>query len=222
MMEYQLIRSRRKTLAICIDREGAVIVRAPLRAAQSVIDRFVREKQDWIREKSLQGRQRAAARRNLQIGPGTMLPLMGGEYPVRLSDRSGFDGTSILVHSDDPEQLLLQIKRTYQSVAAAYIQDRIVYYTRMTGLTPSGVRIGSANTSWGSCSGKNRLNFTWKLMMAAPEEIDYVIVHELAHIREHNHSPQFWKLVENVLPDYRERRKRLNETGKKLQNQGWG
>lgn len=221
-MEYQLVRSRRKTVAICISREGEVIVRAPTRMAKSIIDRFVCEKQDWIKEKALQLRQHAEARRNLQISPGSTLPLMGRDYPVKLSDRFGFDGTSVFINNEEPEQMLTQIKRLYQSIAVPYIQERAAYFIRVMGLVPSGIRIGSANTSWGSCSGKNRLNFTWKLIMAAPEEIDYVIVHELAHIKEHNHSTQFWKLVENVLPDYRERRKRLNELGRKMQGLGWG
>lgn len=221
-MEYQLIRSRRKTIAICINREGGVIVRAPLRAAQREIDRFVCEKQDWIREKSSQVMQDAAARRNLRISAGSLLPLMGCAYPVKLADQCGFDGICFSVMPQEQEQMLLQIKRLYQSIAEQYIRERIARFSKVMGVTPSGVRIGSANTSWGSCSAKNRLNFTWKLMMAAPEEIDYVVVHELAHIREHNHSPRFWKLVEAVLPDYRERRKRLAETGKKLRRQGWG
>lgn len=85
------------------------------------------------------------------------------------------------------------------------IPERVAYYSARMGLIPAGVRITGAQKRFGSCSGRNRLCFSWRLMQYPPEAVDYVVVHELAHIRHHNHSPAFYALVEQFLPDYRQR-----------------
>jgi predicted metal-dependent hydrolase len=79
------------------------------------------------------------------------------------------------------------------------------------GLVPTGVRITDARKRFGSCSSKNRLCFSWRLMQYPPEAIDYVVVHELAHIRHHDHSPSFWGLVEQTMPDFRRREALLRD-----------
>ena len=220
-MEYQLIRTRRKTIAICIARDGSVIVRAPLRASQSTIDRFVQEKQSWIQEKSVQMAQRDSARKLFQVTVGSKLSLLGREYPVVLGNQVSFDGTQFFITNEDFGTLKPKLIQLYKNLAGQIIPERVSYFSKRTGRVPTGVRIGSASTAWGSCSGKNKLNFTWKLILAEPEEIDYVIVHELSHLREHNHSARFWRLVESVFPDYRERRKKLKLLGQNLQKYTW-
>ena len=89
--------------------------------------------------------------------------------------------------------------------------ERVEYYARQMGVSYGRITIREQKTRWGSCSGKGNLNFNWKLTLMPPEVLDYVVVHELAHRREMNHSRDFWKIVEQVLPDYQERRKRLKE-----------
>ena len=143
---YQWIRSRRKTIAIQIDREGQVIVRTPYGITKRQVEEFLDEKKDWI----LQTRQRVEKRKTEQI-------------PISE-----------------------EVRR-------------------------EGITIREQKTRWGSCSSKGNLNFNWKLVLLAPELLDYVVVHELAHRREMNHSKNFWKIVEAELPDYRERRRRLKE-----------
>ncbi len=216
-----MIRSRRKTIAICIGRDGVVIIRAPMKAAQSTINGFVREKQSWIEEKSSQMAENAASRREFHVAPGSALPLLGREHPVLAGGCVTFDGTSFTVPDEAFETLKPQIIKLYQSIALKVISERTDYYAKQAGFMPSGVRIGSANTCWGSCSGKNRLSFSWKLILVPPEQIDYVVVHELAHTLEHNHSARFWKLVEVVLPDYKIRRKKLKAIAQDLQKQDW-
>lgn len=93
-----------------------------------------------------------------------------------------------------------------RALAAKIIPERVAFYSERMGLVPTGVRITSARTRFGSCSGKNSLCFSWRLMQYPMQAVDYVVVHELAHIRHHNHSAAFYALVESVLPDHRERR----------------
>lgn len=220
-MEYQLIRSKRNTIAICVNKDGSVTVRAPLRAAQSAIDRFVIEKKDWIAEKSAQMMDNAAERENYNIAENSVLPLLGKEYPVVEGESTAFTGSCFTIPQGDFETLKPQIINLYKTLAHNYIPERAAYFSKQTTLFPASIRIGSANTYWGSCSGKNSLNFSWKLIMAEPEVIDYVIVHELAHTVEHNHSVRFWQLVQRVLPDYKERRAKLRHLEIKLQKQNW-
>lgn len=89
--------------------------------------------------------------------------------------------------------------------------QRVEYYARKMGVSYGKITIREQKTRWGSCSGKGNLNFNWKLTLMPPEILDYVVVHELAHRKEMNHSRDFWKIVEQALPDYQERRKRLHE-----------
>ena len=98
----------------------------------------------------------------------------------------------------------------YRRRAAELLPQRVAYYAPRMGVTPTGVKITSARTRFGSCSGKNSLCFSWQLMLYPPEAIDYVVVHELAHIRHHNHSRDFWAFVASVMPDYRARQMLLH------------
>lgn len=93
--------------------------------------------------------------------------------------------------------------------AKKHIPRRVTYYSALMGLVPTGISVTGAQKRFGSCSGKNRLCFSWRLMQYPAEAIDYVVVHELAHIRHHNHGPDFHALVASVLPDWKERRKLL-------------
>lgn len=104
----------------------------------------------------------------------------------------------------------LEEERELRHRATEIIPQRVAYYAPMMGVTPAGIKITSARTRFGSCSGKNSLCFSWRLMLYPPQAIDYVVVHELAHIRHHNHSKDFWAFVASVMPDYRERQALLH------------
>ena len=96
-------------------------------------------------------------------------------------------------------------------LAMERLPGRIAHYAAIMGLYPAGITITGARTRFGSCSGKNRICFSWRLMQYPEEAVDYVVVHELAHIRHKNHSPAFYACVEQVLPDWRERRQMLKD-----------
>ncbi len=100
--------------------------------------------------------------------------------------------------------------------AKEQIPRRVAYFARQMGVTYGRVTIREQKTRWGSCSSKDNLNFNWKLMLMPEDVLDYVVVHELAHRREMNHSERFWAIVAEVLPDYRERRRRLKEWGRRV------
>lgn len=219
MTDYSLTRSRWKTIAIHITKGAAVEVRAPLKAPKAVIDRFVMSKQDWIRNHLSAMKQHAADQAAFALNYGDDIDLQGRKYPITAIDgeRAGFNGECFYLPPGlSPDGIKNAVIQMYRLLAKHLLTDRTAEYAKLTGLIPAAVKVNGAKTRWGSCSGKNSLNFSWRLVMADDDVIDYVVVHELAHIEEHNHSDKFWKLVAAVLPDHKTRQIKLKELQKRL------
>lgn len=189
--EYQLIRSARKTVAIQITREGAIVVRAPRRCPQTFIDAFVMEKQAWIQRKQ-QERERKEAERQQEQGSGRR------------------DGAAFLLPRTPQEEAV------YRAQAAEVFERKAAYYAARMGVTYNRIAIRDQKTRWGSCSSKGNLNFNWRLVLAPVPVLDYVVIHELAHRREMNHSARFWDIVREMMPDYQTHRRWLRDHGGSL------
>ena len=224
MIPYKLIRSRRKTVAIHITKDAGVEVRAPSKMPKTDIDKFVIEKEKWI-EKHINLREHVNENKiAFTLNYGDMVMFCGIEYPIRAKDgtHAGFDGECFYMSSNlTHDHIKNIIIKTYKILAYRIIKQKVGEYAKHMNLTPTSIRITNAKTRWGSCSGKNSINFSWRLIMADDDVIDYVVVHELAHIKEHNHSPRFWKVVESVLTDYKNRQNKLKLLQKKLVVQNW-
>ena len=122
-----------------------------------------------------------------------------------------------LKEKQDQKMMITQeMRKAGVEKAMEIFPKRVEYYARLMGISYGRITIREQKTRWGSCSGKGNLNFNWKLTLMPPEILDYVVVHELAHRKEMNHSRDFWKIVEQVLPDYQKRRKRLKELSAEL------
>jgi predicted metal-dependent hydrolase len=156
---------------------------------------------------------------------------MGREYLITAKEaRAGDpvipeDGSAAFLYLPpglDERRLRRSLILFYWEQAQTVIFERVVHFAPLMGLHPRSVRIGSAKRSWGSCSAAGRLSFSWRLMMASPEAIDYVVVHELAHLKQLNHSAAFWAVVTRTLPDWKERRGALRLLQKRLMNEDWG
>lgn len=104
----------------------------------------------------------------------------------------------------------------YQQQAAAVFEERAMHFARLIGVEFNRITIREQKTRWGSCSSNRNLNFNWKVVLAPPEVLDYVVVHELCHLKEMNHSPAFWEEVSRVLPDYEKQIHWLKENGWRL------
>ena len=224
MIPYTLMRSRRKTVAIHITKDAAVEVRAPLKMPKTYIDKFIMEKEKWI-EKHLVKREGINQTKSAHIlNYGDNVLLGGYLYPIRARDgkRAGFDGECLYMPPGfTPDEVKRAVIQIYKLTAKRIIQEKVNEHLQIIGVAPTAIRITGAKTRWGSCSGKNSINFSWRLAMADNDVIEYVIVHELCHIKEHNHSPHFWAAVESVMPDYKARQKRLKLLQKNLAIQNW-
>ena len=223
MKDYELIRSRRRSVAIHI-RDGGVLVRAPLWMPKRDIDKLVASKEGWIADKLAASRAQTERRETFALHYDDTVLFRGTEYPLvaRAGTRAGFDGTCFYVPpgltSDRIKAALVQI---YRRLAKIHLTERIVCFAERMGVAPSAVGITAARTRWGSCSARRSINFSWRLALADDALIDYVVVHELAHITEMNHSARFWVIVADVLPDYRARRERLKTLQRRLGGENW-
>ncbi len=214
----KLIRSKRRTIALIIERDGSLTVRAPMRAPHAAIETFVQQKTDWItrtreKMKSVQpilGKQYIDGEKFLLLGSSFDLKLVGLQKHS-LHFNSGFTLRSAA--QTKGEQVFT---RWYKERALEIISERVKQYSQQYNFTPKQVKISSAKTRWGSCSSSGTLNFTWRLVMAPLDVIDYVVVHELVHLRVKDHSSKFWKAVEAIYPEYKKQRKWLREHGEKL------
>jgi len=223
MIDYALTRSNRKTIALYI-RSGTLEVRAPLKAPKYDIDKFVATKEKWITDKLTASINRQEQREKFILTYGDVILYRGNEYPIaaKPGDLIGFDGKQFYMPPNlSPDQIKHACVQIYRMLAKRDLTNRTLDYTKQMGVIPIAVKINGAKTRWGSCSGKKSLNFSWRLIMANDDVIDYVVAHELAHISEMNHSAQFWAIVSGILPDYKERQKRLKELQKKLSVEDW-
>lgn len=204
-MEYEIIKSKRKTIAIYIMKDGKVRVKAPYFVSDKKIGEFVDIKKGWIEKKLLQMRLQIENKENFSFEEGQKLLYLGNAYPIKktpLSNTFLFDGNSFLISDLPVEQTEKLAANWYKQRAKEIIFERLNFYSAQTGIAFSGKKITSAKTVWGSCSGKNALCFSFRLLFAPVEAIDYVVLHELAHTLEHNHSKRFWSIVEKMMPDF--------------------
>jgi predicted metal-dependent hydrolase len=224
MIEYTLVRSRRKTVAIYITKDAAVEVRAPMKMPKTDINKFIAEKEKWI-EKALARRGQLNIEKNkFTLNYGDTITLCGKTYPIVAKDgnRVGFDGECFYMPPNlKPVIIKSAVIQIYKIEATRIITEKIMEYAKCMNVAPTAIRITTATTRWGSCSGRNSINFSWRLVMADDDVINYVVVHELAHIREHNHSERFWAIVGEILPDYKDRQKKLKILQEKLSHEDW-
>ena len=212
----QITRTRRRTLAIIVEDDGRIVVRAPLRLKQEAIDEFVRAREKWIR-----GRQELALRRRESFVPrsyisGEQFLYLGAPYRLQIAERQGralvFNEGFHLSRGALP-RAEAAFERWYRRQALRVMTERANLYAAGNGFAFKRIRITSARKQWGSCGPGDSLRFAWRLVMAPLPMIDYVVVHELVHLKHRNHSKRFWSKVASILPDFGERQDWLEEHG---------
>lgn len=216
---YEFQRSARRTVGLTVGPQG-LSVRAPLRAPWGEIERFLQSKAAWVVAKLQQvqalSRQTAAAP---VWADGMALDFLGHCLTLQLDPEHGFDGVGAAVvggnlrvalpHRATAEQIRQAVHAWFMREALAWFQQRLAHFAPVVGVHPTRLGLSRAGSRWGSARSDGGIRLNWRLIHLAPDLIDYVVVHELAHLREMNHSPAFWRVVEQVLPDQAERRRRL-------------
>ena len=213
MKPYKLVRSRRRTIALVVSSDASLVVRAPLRASLEYIERVVRMKTEWIRRTMERVEARPRAGRKEFISGESHL-FLGRTYPLmvtRDADRALSFQDGFFLNERDRDRAGALFMEWYKNEARRRIPARVAEFAQRFGLAFRVIKIGSASKRWGSCSANGNLNFTWRLMMTPPSVIDYVVIHELAHLEHKNHSKAFWKSVKCMCPDYAVSRRWLRE-----------
>jgi len=215
----QIIRSKRKTIAIIVHQDGKVIVRAPLRAPERMIHAFIESKSAWINEKKLQSAQRATPAPR-KFAENEKFLLLGREIPLRLAQSQraalSLDESGFCLAAKAQTRAKVVFEQWYKARAAQVLAERVNLFAKQHGFQYQKIHISSARTRWGSCSSRGTLSFTWRLVMAPLEVVDYVVIHELAHLKIKNHSPVFWAEVARLMPDYKRQRDWLKKNGQRL------
>jgi len=208
---------RRKTLEIIVDREGDLVIAAPKGAEDQLLKDFIQEKKFWIYQKLAEKAelQKPQPRKEYVNGEGFLY--LGRSYRLKLVDDQQtplklVSGRFRLRRDLQPEAKQHFI-HWYRTKAQIYLNDKVQALAARMGVEPAGVKIQDLGYRWGSCGRGNRLYFNWKTILLPREIVEYVVVHELTHLHEPHHTPQFWKRLERVLPDYERRKGWLAKNG---------
>ena len=199
---------RRKTADIRVE-DGAVSVVVPIDLPVERIDSLLKDKRKWIKEKIVLHRQ-AQPVSEKQFVSGEAFSYLGRNYrlkvekgvfqPVRLLQ--GRLVVTVPQGKDQPHVIRNALIRWYKRQAEQKLREKVDRYAPVVGVEPTGVGIKSFKSRWGSCTAKGRLEFNWRVMMAPASVVEYVVIHELCHLKHHDHSADFWSAVSRVLPNY--------------------
>ena len=212
---------RRKRLMIQVLPGGKVVLKAPMGTPKRQINSFLEQHAGWIAEKRALMAKVVEPAQAYRFVDGELVWLAGRQYPLHLTEK----GTKGLVFKQGQGFFLASAEqkkgaerlesfyREHTRQAATVIAER---YSKMWGLQVKSIRITGAKRRWGSCSRQNSLNFSLRLAMVPPEALEYVVAHELAHIRHHDHSRAFWTFLGQMLPGYETQRRWLKQNGLKL------
>jgi len=217
---FKVIRStrRKKTMTLQVTREGKVVIRVPQRTPDNEVERFFYSRQAWIARK-LNGKEmkEEIGGKPREFIAGEEFFYLGNPYPLEMTESNGTRkalalslGKFLLAREKSSQARELFVK-WYRDRAREVIEERVRFWGSRFSLIPTGITITGAWQRYGSCSAKNRLSFSWRLMMAPYQVIDYIIAHELAHIKVKNHSKKFWIYLEGLMPDYRTQKQWLRE-----------
>jgi predicted metal-dependent hydrolase len=215
----KLVRTRRKSVAIVVERDGSLTVRAPLRMAEKLIRSFVESHKGWI-EKNQERVRAFPTNVPKQYLEGDMFLYLGQSFPLSLVPEQrpslSFNGTTFRLALSAQPKGEEAFTHWYKAQAKSLFFERVQVFAVSHNFRYQKIRISSARTRWGSCSARGTLSFTYRLIMAPPEVVDYVVLHELVHTQVGNHSQKFWNRVEELMPDFKQRRAWLKKNGKYL------
>ena len=216
-IEYSLKQSDRKTTSIYIERDGSVSVLAPRPFDTEHIEDILECKRRWIYKNLAEWEDLNRTRVHRQYVNGESFLYLGRNYRLSLVPRQDipltfFQGQFCLLKTSVPEAPEL-FKAFYKDKLRCRLDERVSGYAASLGVEPQSIKVMELKNRWGSCSAKGAINFHWKCAMLPLSVLDYVIVHELAHIKEAHHSPLFWRTVEKVMSGYDEQKTWLKFNG---------
>lgn len=225
-IEYQLLPgSARSTTDIVIERDGKVVVRPPADFTPEQVDALVESKRLWIYRNLAEWKDlnTAAVAREwvngetfLYLGGAYRLALVSGQDKALKLKDGRFCLSRELIERGGTAAARAAFEQFYTAKGQQRLADRVAHFAPKAGVAVAGIKVKAMGYRWASCGRSGVLNFHWKCIMAPPKIIDYIVAHELCHLRHRNHSDAFWNEVDKVLPDWRERKEWLRKRGASL------
>lgn len=214
-------RRRREGLRLTVENDGSLKVTAPPRVPLALVEEFVLAHATWIEGQQEKVRAALEANPPKRLEEGERFRFFGVErrlvFENAVSRRARVDIVedelivTLAETERSPESIRKALAKFFDTQARLHITERVAHFSRQMGIGPSGLSFRGQKTRWGSCSSSGHISFNWKLVFAPEEVIDYVIVHELAHLVHANHSDKFWDLVKAHDPEYRRHRRWLKD-----------
>lgn len=215
-----VVSARRRTIELSVERNGGLVVRAPEGATAARLEAFVRKKRAWVYKKL---GEKEALRHGVPVREyvsGEGFPYLGRSYrlllvrtqevPLRL------EAGRFRLRRSEAEEGRAHFVRWYTEHGRAWLRRRVIALAPRVGVEPAGIEVRELGYRWGSCGKAGRLNFNWATILLPPSIVEYVVIHELVHLHERNHTLAFWRRVERAMPDYARRRAWLAEKGAAL------
>jgi predicted metal-dependent hydrolase len=220
----EVIRTSRIKTADVRVKDGAVSVVVPMELSQDRICTILSDRNQWIKNKIILHREAMPVSPKEYVS-GESFSYLGRNYRLKVN-RGHFKPVklvqgrlvvTVLQGADQQHMVRNALVRWYMHLAEQKLQEKVARYADIVGVDPAGVGIKTFKSRWGSCSSKGKIDFSWKIIMAPNRVVDYVVVHELCHLKFHDHSPRFWNEVGKVIPDYLECREWLRVNGRALE-----
>ena len=219
--DFAVIFSKRRSVAIQLKADGERIIRAPRGTAKKLLEEVVQKKKPWIEDKLALFAERTDDSERACLAPGGLTYLWGEALRILCLPKESRrplveqEGSSLIVRSGElsAEDFSYLLEEWYRVQTELYLRRRLPELAELVGAEPTSFKAKRQKRRWGSCSSRGSVLFNLRGAMLSQEIMDYLIVHELCHLKEMNHSPAFWAEVERVMPDYRARRKWLRDNG---------
>lgn len=215
----KIIRTSRRTLSLTISKDGELIVRAPRRLSLDYIFKFIQQKERWIENKQRAVKESMSFNYNI-INYNSFLVLGKAYDKKELNNIKKVELTNnelVVPKTEERQKQLRIIERFYIKLAEKILFERMEYFASLMKLNYESVKIVRSRSKWGSCDAKGNIKLNYKVIMLKPRVVDYIIIHELSHLIEMNHSKEFYRVVETVMPDWREQRLQIKQQNFLLQ-----
>lgn len=217
-LQFEIRRSpRRRTLGLTVDRAGDLVVHAPTDSSVEELERWARTRLLWVYQKLARKEVLTIVVTPIEYVTGESFSYLGRNYRLKLikgqREALYLDGETFLLRRDIQKNAAKHFRAWYRRNGLQWLELRVAQLMPRIGAVPTNIVVRDLGNRWGSCSCRGAIAFHWRLLQLPIGLIDYVIIHELAHLKEGNHGPAFWTCVERALPDWRERQELLAKLG---------
>lgn len=214
-LAFEVRRSkRRKSLGLTVDRAGELVVHSPETASEDELHKWVERKLLWVHQKLLRKEEQSRGIHRLEMVSGESIAYLGQNYRLRIVKDQPiplyFDGQWFLLREMDRQDAPMHFQAWYQYTGTEWLHERVRFWEPKVGMYTSKIIVSDLGFRWGSCGKNGVLYFNWRLLQLPIFLVDYVVAHELVHLQQHNHTPEFWRMLGRVLPDWKERKEELS------------